>query len=54
MEHSYAGMAYIIGSILWRLIYCHSKQSHGDILVFLTGRDEIERCLEELSEYLPT
>ena len=30
------------------------KQSPGDILVFLTGRDDIERCLEELSEYLPT
>ena len=22
-------------------------------MVFLTGRDEIDRCLEELSEYLP-
>lgn len=32
----------------------HMQQSPGDILVFLTGRDEIERCLEELSEYLPT
>ena len=30
------------------------QQSPGDILVFLTGRDEIERCLEELSEYLPS
>ncbi|KAG5638304.1 hypothetical protein H0H81_000829 [Sphagnurus paluster] len=26
----------------------------GDILVFLTGREEIERCLEELSEMIPT
>lgn len=32
----------------------HMQQGPGDILVFLTGRDEIERCLEELSEYLPT
>ena len=30
------------------------QQTPGDILVFLTGREEIERCLEELSEYLPT
>lgn len=28
----------------------HLQQSPGDILVFLTGREEIERCLEELSE----
>ena len=26
----------------------------GDVLVFLTGREEIERCLEELAELLPT
>lgn len=32
----------------------HMQQTPGDILVFLTGREEIERCLEELSEYLPT
>ncbi|GLB35219.1 putative helicase associated domain (HA2) Add an annotation [Lyophyllum shimeji] len=30
------------------------RQGPGDILVFLTGRDEIERCLDELSEMLPT
>ncbi|KAI0086691.1 P-loop containing nucleoside triphosphate hydrolase protein [Irpex rosettiformis] len=32
----------------------HMQQTPGDILVFLTGRDEIERCLEDLSEYIPT
>ncbi|KAJ3554582.1 hypothetical protein NM688_g3031 [Phlebia brevispora] len=32
----------------------HLHQASGDILVFLTGREEIDRCLEELSEYLPT
>ncbi|KAI0340222.1 P-loop containing nucleoside triphosphate hydrolase protein [Trametopsis cervina] len=32
----------------------HMQQSPGDILVFLTGREEIDRCLQELSEYLPT
>ncbi|KAF9269082.1 P-loop containing nucleoside triphosphate hydrolase protein [Marasmius fiardii PR-910] len=30
------------------------KQSPGDVLVFLTGREEIESCLEHLSELLPT
>ncbi|KAJ3564925.1 hypothetical protein NP233_g7972 [Leucocoprinus birnbaumii] len=30
------------------------QQGPGDILVFLTGREDIERCLEELSEMLPT
>ncbi|EEB87304.1 hypothetical protein MPER_15405, partial [Moniliophthora perniciosa FA553] len=29
-------------------------QGPGDILVFLTGREEIERCIEELSEMIPT
>ena len=29
-------------------------KSRGDILIFLTGREEIERCLEEFSEILPT
>jgi len=32
----------------------HLRQGAGDILIFLTGRDEIERCLEELAELLPT
>ncbi|KAJ7093068.1 pre-mRNA splicing factor [Mycena epipterygia] len=30
------------------------QQSPGDILVFLTGREDIERCLEEFSDLLPT
>ncbi|GJJ09371.1 hypothetical protein Clacol_003593 [Clathrus columnatus] len=29
------------------------QKAPGDILVFLTGREEIERCLSELSELLP-
>uniref|UniRef100_A0A8H7Y2F8 RNA helicase n=1 Tax=Psilocybe cubensis TaxID=181762 RepID=A0A8H7Y2F8_PSICU len=29
------------------------KQGPGDILVFLTGREEIDRCLQELSDMLP-
>ncbi|EPQ58523.1 P-loop containing nucleoside triphosphate hydrolase protein [Gloeophyllum trabeum ATCC 11539] len=32
----------------------NSRQGPGDILIFLTGREEIDRCLEELAEYLPT
>ncbi|KIJ17309.1 hypothetical protein PAXINDRAFT_98324 [Paxillus involutus ATCC 200175] len=30
------------------------QQGPGDILIFLTGREDIERCLEELTELLPT
>lgn len=30
------------------------KAGAGDILVFLTGREEIENCLEELADLLPT
>lgn len=30
-----------------------SQQGPGDILVFLTGREEIDRCLQELSDMLP-
>ncbi|KAJ7632324.1 P-loop containing nucleoside triphosphate hydrolase protein [Roridomyces roridus] len=30
------------------------QQGPGDILIFLTGREDIERCLEELSDLLPT
>ncbi|KAJ7490061.1 P-loop containing nucleoside triphosphate hydrolase protein [Mycena galericulata] len=30
------------------------QQGTGDILVFLTGREDIERCLEEFSDLLPT
>jgi ATP-dependent RNA helicase DDX35 len=28
----------------------HTKESEGDILVFLTGREEIERCIDLLSD----
>ncbi|KAJ3761856.1 P-loop containing nucleoside triphosphate hydrolase protein [Lentinula raphanica] len=31
----------------------NSKHGPGDILIFLTGREEIDRCLEELSELAP-
>ncbi|PCH39572.1 nucleoside triphosphate hydrolase protein [Wolfiporia cocos MD-104 SS10] len=30
------------------------QQGSGDILVFLTGREDIDRCLEELTEMLPS
>ncbi len=30
------------------------QQTPGDILVFLSGREEIDRCLELLAELLPT
>ncbi|KAH8915853.1 P-loop containing nucleoside triphosphate hydrolase protein [Atractiella rhizophila] len=35
------------------VIEIHLKQPPGDILVFLTGREEIDRCCEGLVEYLP-
>ncbi|KZT20242.1 P-loop containing nucleoside triphosphate hydrolase protein [Neolentinus lepideus HHB14362 ss-1] len=37
--------------VAWNI---NSRQGPGDILIFLTGREEIDRCLEELAEYLPT
>ncbi|OBZ75771.1 putative ATP-dependent RNA helicase DHX35 [Grifola frondosa] len=37
--------------VVWSI---HLQQGPGDILVFLTGREEIDRCLEELAELLPT
>ncbi|KAF8610574.1 P-loop containing nucleoside triphosphate hydrolase protein [Ceratobasidium sp. AG-I] len=36
--------------VVWGL---HMQPGHGDILVFLTGREEIDRCLSELSELVP-
>lgn len=37
---------------------CHSKGSckhvAGDVLVFLTGREDIERFLEAITELIPT
>ncbi|CAE6425359.1 unnamed protein product [Rhizoctonia solani] len=36
--------------VVWGL---HMQPGQGDILVFLTGREEIEHCLSELSELVP-
>lgn len=33
-----------------RLAYGVMQQPSGDILVFLTGREEIDRCLQELAD----
>lgn len=30
------------------------QEPKGDILVFLTGREEIDRCLQEIADRLPT
>ncbi|OCB91383.1 P-loop containing nucleoside triphosphate hydrolase protein [Sanghuangporus baumii] len=38
--------------VAWRINL--QKQSSGDILVFLAGREDIDRCLEELSELSAT
>jgi len=37
--------------VVWSI---HLQQGSGDVLVFMTGREEIDRCLQELSELLPT
>ncbi|KAJ8592580.1 P-loop containing nucleoside triphosphate hydrolase protein [Rhizopogon salebrosus TDB-379] len=37
--------------VAWNINLHHGT---GDILIFLTGREEIERCLEELTELIPT
>ncbi|KAG2352636.1 P-loop containing nucleoside triphosphate hydrolase protein [Suillus spraguei] len=37
--------------VAWNINLQHGA---GDVLIFLTGREEIERCLEELTELLPT
>jgi ATP-dependent RNA helicase DDX35 len=35
---------------LWRKLSNGLQHGRGDILVFLTGREEIDRCLEELMD----
>ncbi|KZV91608.1 P-loop containing nucleoside triphosphate hydrolase protein [Exidia glandulosa HHB12029] len=37
--------------VVWEI---HLQQQPGDILVFLTGREEIDRCMEELAELIPS
>ncbi|KAF8321627.1 P-loop containing nucleoside triphosphate hydrolase protein [Clavulina sp. PMI_390] len=37
--------------VVWGI---HLQQGRGDILVFLTGREEIDRALSELADLLPT
>ncbi|KIJ69552.1 hypothetical protein HYDPIDRAFT_80977 [Hydnomerulius pinastri MD-312] len=37
--------------VAWNINLQHGP---GDVLIFLTGREDIERCLEELTELLPT
>ncbi|KAF9233931.1 P-loop containing nucleoside triphosphate hydrolase protein [Melanogaster broomeanus] len=37
--------------VAWNINLQHGP---GDILIFLTGREDIERCLDEMTELLPT
>ncbi|KAG8986429.1 hypothetical protein FRB90_004001 [Tulasnella sp. 427] len=37
--------------VVWEI---HLRQGPGDILVFLTGREEIDRCISEIAERIPT
>lgn len=39
---------------VWNLNLKGGVRNGGDILIFLTGREEIERALYEFSEMLPT
>ncbi|EJT98205.1 pre-mRNA splicing factor [Dacryopinax primogenitus] len=32
----------------------HVREGAGDVLVFLTGREEIDRCLDMIGEWIPT
>ena len=55
MEHQFTGWSF--NACIGHAITCastYSQQGPGDILVFLTGREDIERCLDELAELLPT
>lgn len=38
-------------NVVWGI---HLQQGRGDILVFLTGREEIDRALSDLADLLPT
>jgi HrpA-like RNA helicase len=38
--------------VVWDL-HKHRNTAGGDVLVFMTGREDIERCLWEFSELLP-
>ncbi|KAF9557667.1 P-loop containing nucleoside triphosphate hydrolase protein [Agrocybe pediades] len=38
----------------WNINLQSLQQGPGDILVFLTGREEIDRCVQELSEMIPS
>ncbi|KAG8816906.1 hypothetical protein FRC19_011718 [Serendipita sp. 401] len=40
--------------VVWNLHLKGARDGSGDVLVFLTGREEIERALYEISELLPT
>jgi ATP-dependent RNA helicase DDX35 len=39
---------------IWSLNLRSGINNEGDVLVFMTGREEIERALYDLSEMLPT
>jgi ATP-dependent RNA helicase DDX35 len=49
--HSHASPPAIVALVAYAKI--RPQNGPGDILVFLTGREEIERCLQYLSEAIP-
>lgn len=39
---------------IWNLNLRSGAKNEGDVLVFMTGREEIERALYDISDLLPT
>jgi len=50
--HTHVGVDIVL-ALLGHTYLPRFQNGPGDILVFLTGREEIERCLEYLSETVP-
>ena len=51
MGYPYAGT--LLAGTGGSVVKLQQQGGPGDILVFLTGRDEIDRCLSELADLLP-
>lgn len=48
------GLPHLRSRVLAKTTEAQLQQGPGDILVFLTGREEIDRCISELAELIPT
>ena len=54
MFHAKSPCEDYVDSAVKQILQIHLSLPPGDILVFMTGREEIDRCLEGLAEMLPT